>query len=407
LKPDTGSASPHNAREPGAPALGGGVSLCAPYLGGNEAAYIEECLRTNFVSSVGPFVGRFERAMAEYLGVGHAVATVNGTAALHIALLMAGVKAGDEVIVSTLTFIAPVNAIRYVGAWPVFVDAEAEYFQMDVARLQEFLEERCEPNGGVLRNRATGRRVAAIIPVHVLGHPVDMEPLLAFARRYHLPVIEDATESLGARYKGAMVGTLGDAGCLSFNGNKLITTGGGGMIVSNDGALAARARYVSTQAKDDPTEFVHGTVGYNYRLSNVAAAMGCAQLERIGDHLASKRRIARLYDEHFARIPGVRPMREAPFAESAFWLYTILLDAGRFPDGSRPLMRALEARGIQARPLWQPVHLSPAHAPNDAICPVAEHLNRQALSLPSSVGLSQADQERVVDAARACLSSAE
>lgn len=387
----------YNPREPGAPAEAGGISLCVPYLGGNELAYLEECIRTNFVSSVGPFVERFERAVAAYVGRRHAVATVSGTAALHVALLVAGVETDDEVIVPTLTFIAPVNAIRYAGAWPVFIDAESSHFQMDVGRLNEFLELHCERSGGVLRNRATGRRVRAIMPVHVLGHPVDMDPVLELARQYGLAVVEDATESLGAQYKGRMVGTLGASACFSFNGNKLITTGGGGMLVTDDAELAKRARYLTTQAKDDATEFIHGAVGFNYRLTNVAAAMGCAQMERIDQHIAAKRQIAARYDEYFAKIPGVRPMRQAPWASSVFWLYTILLDAEVFPGSSRPLMRALEARGVQSRPLWQPVHMSPAHTPNDARCPVAELLQRDALSLPSSVGLCMEDQRRVME----------
>lgn len=396
---------PYNAREPGAPAADGGISLCVPHLGGNESAYIEECLRTNFVSSVGQFVGRFERAMTEYVGTTHAVATVNGTSALHIALIVAGVEAEDEVIVSTLTFIAPVNAIRYVGAWPIFIDAEPLYFQMDVSRLKVFLESQCDVAGGMLRNRATGRRVRAIIPVHILGHPVDMDPLLELARKYGLVVIEDATESLGAKYKGGMVGTFGDLACLSFNGNKLITTGGGGMIVTNDDAMAERARYLTTQAKDDPTEFIHGAVGYNYRLTNIAAAIGCAQMERIGDHIAEKRRIALRYDEQFSEVNGLRPMLQAPWAESVFWLYTILLDKECFRDGSRQLMRTLEAGGIQTRPLWQPAHISPAHTPNDARCPVAERLQKDALSLPSSVSLTVKDQQRVIAAVKTFVSS--
>lgn len=395
----------YSAREPGAPAADGDVSLCVPHLGGNESAYIEECIRTNFVSSVGQFVGRFERATAEYVGTAHAVATGNGTAALHIALIVAGVQADDEVVVSTLTFISPVNAIRYVGAWPVFIDAEPRYFQMDVARLKEFLETQCEWAGGVARNRATGRRVRAIIPVHILGHPVDMDPLLELARRYGLIVIEDATESLGARYKGAMVGALGDVGCLSFNGNKLITTGGGGMLVTNDDAMAKRAQYLTTQAKDDAIEFIHGAVGYNYRLTNVAAAMGCAQMERIGEHIAAKRRIAQRYDEQFSELPGVRPMQQAAWAESVFWLYTILLDGERYPAGSRQMLRALDARGIQSRPLWQPVHRSPAHQPNDARCPVSERLQKDALSIPSSVGLTEEDQQRVIEGVKAFASA--
>lgn len=396
-----------NSREPGAPAAAGGISLCIPHLGGNEATYIQECLTTNFVSSVGPFVGRFERMISEYMGARHAVATVSGTAALHIALLVAGVQPEDEVIVSSLTFIAPVNAIRYVGAWPVFIDSEPEYFQMDVRRLREFLETRCEFSGGELRNRVSGRRIRALMPVHILGHPVDMDPLLELANHYGLVVVEDATESLGATYKGRMVGTLGGISGLSFNGNKLITTGGGGMIVTDDARMAERARYLTTQAKDDATEFIHGAVGFNYRLTNVAAAMGCAQMERIDAHIAAKRRIRDRYEAALSGLPGLRPMRQAAWAESVFWLYTIVLDESRYPDGSRPMMHALERRGIQSRPLWQPAHQSPAHQPNDARCATSEWIQRYALSLPSSVGLVEDDQRRVTDAVRDFVASSE
>lgn len=393
--------------EPGAPPAGGAIPLCVPEIRGNEWAYVKECLDTGWVSSVGSFVTRFEAMVAARAGTAHAVATVNGTAALHVALLLAGVEPDDEVVVSTLTFIAPVNAVRYAGAWPVLVDVEPAHWQMDPARLAEFLERGCEWRGGALRNRATGRRVRAVVPVHVLGHPVEMDAVLEVAGRFGLPVIEDATESLGARYRGRPVGSLGDASCFSFNGNKLVTTGGGGMIATGREEWARRARYLTTQAKDDPLEYVHGEVGFNYRLTNVQAAMGVAQMEQVDAYLARKREIAETYGRAFAEVEGIEPMREAPWAESAWWLYTVRVDAERFGMDSRALLRALAAAGIQTRPLWQPVHLSPAHP--DAFhmgCPVAEALARDCLSLPCSVGLTPEQQERVVAAVLSCAAGA-
>lgn len=390
----------------GAPVAAGFVPLCVPELRGNEWAYIKECLDTNWVSSVGSYVDRFERAVADRVGTAHAVATVNGTAALHVALQLAGVQPDDEVLVSTLTFIAPANAIRYVGANPVFVDAEPRYWQMDAERAADFLERGCTWRDGALYNRVTGRRVRAIVPVHVLGHPVEMTPLLEAARRYGLSVVEDATESLGAEWHGRPVGQLGDIACFSFNGNKLITTGGGGMLVTNDEQLARRARYLTTQAKDDPIEYVHEAVGYNYRLTNVLAAMGVAQMEQLDAYIAAKRDTAARYAEALGDLPGVEVMREAPWARSVFWLYTVLVDAERFGMDSRALLRALGERGIQTRPLWQPLHRSKAHAGAFAIGgEVAERLNRDALSLPCSVGLTPDEQTRVIEAMHAIAGS--
>ncbi len=380
------------------------IPLCVPEIGGVERRYVEECLATGWVSSVGAFVDRFEQDFAARLGAAHAVATVNGTAALHAALLVAGVEPGDEVLVSTLSFIAPANAIRYAGAHPVFVDAEPATWQMDTGRLAAFLERDCAPGDGGLRNRATGRRVAAILPVHLLGHPVDLDPILALAGRHGLPLVEDACESLGATYKGRAVGRDGRLACFSFNGNKLITTGGGGMILTDDQALAARARYLTTTAKDDPAEGIHGAVGYNYRLTNLQAAMGCAQLERLGELLAAKRRIAAAYGEGLAGLPGVTAMPEAPWTESAFWLYTIRIDPAAARQDRDALRAHLRRAGIETRAFWQPLHLSPAHA--GAAClggAVAETLQREMLSLPCSCGLTESDQARVIAAIREAL----
>jgi perosamine synthetase len=382
-----------------APPAQGFIPLSVPEIGGNEWRYVKECLDTGWVSSVGAYVDRFERAIAQQTGTKHAVATVNGTSALHVSLLVAGVQPDDEVLVSTLTFIAPVNAIRYVGAWPVFIDAEPVYWQMDPSGVVQFLERDCRWSDGTLYNRRTGRRVKAVMPVHILGHPVDLDPILVAAGKFGLTVIEDATEGLGATYKGRSLGSLGDIACFSFNGNKIVTTGGGGMIVTNNEQWALKARYLTTQAKDDPIEYVHGQVGYNYRLTNVLAAIGCAQMEQLDSYVSVKQRHAACYTRELQSLPGITPMKSAPWAESTFWMYTILVAEERFGMTSRQLMRTLGSQHIQCRPLWQPIHQSPAHASNNhSAMPVAEQLARQALSLPSSVGLTESEQDRVIDA---------
>jgi perosamine synthetase len=368
---------------------------------GNEEKYVAECLRTGWVSSVGSYVTRFEAQLAEYVGAAHGVAMSSGTAALHVALLAAGVRPGDEVLMSDLTFIAPANAVRYAGAWPVFVDAEPNFWQIDPAKLEGWVSERCVVEEGSLRNRTTGRRIGALLPVDILGHPVDLDPILALARRWGIPVVEDASESLGASYRGRMLGSQADITCFSFNGNKIITTGGGGMLVTQSTGIAERARYLSTQAKDDPVEYVHGSIGFNYRLTNLQAAMGCAQLEQLEAYVTCKRKIAARYTAALAGIPGVTPMPEAAWVRSSFWLYTVLVDPNEFGLTSRELLRALERVGIQTRPLWQPMHLSRPHIDCESTdCRTAEHLNQVALSLPCSVDLTEADQDRVIGAIR-------
>jgi perosamine synthetase len=382
--------------EPGAPTAAGFLPLAVPTIDGNEWNYVKECLITGWVSSVGPFVDRFETELARYVGARYAVATTSGTAALHVALRVAGVEPDDEVLVPSLTFIAPANAVRYLGAWPVFVDAEPRHWQMDVEVVGEFLSSGCDRHMGELRNRHTGRRVRAILPVHVLGHPCDMDPLMQLANEYELAVIEDATESLGGEYRGKKLGTMGNLGCFSFNGNKLITTGGGGMIVSNDEGVASKARYLTTQAKDDPIEYVHNEVGYNYRLTNVQAAIGCAQLERISEHLENKRETAAVYQRTLEGVAGIDVMTEATWAKSACWLTTILVNESAYGIDRRALMDYLHHEKVQSRPLWQPMHLSPAHRDGVNLgCPVAEQIWRDALSLPSSMGIEEAQIDRV------------
>jgi perosamine synthetase len=373
------------------------IPLCVPEIRGNEWQYIKQCLDTNWVSSVGSYVDEFENAISARIGAKHAVAMVNGTAALHIALLVAGIDIDDEILIPSLTFIAPANAIRYAGAWPVFIDSEPDYWQMDPQKLSDFLTSECIEKRDGLYNRNTGRRIRGLLPVHILGHPVDMDPLLDLARRYGLVVIEDATESLGAIYSGRRVGKLGDISCFSFNGNKMITTGGGGMMVTDNGAWAARAKYLATQAKDDPVEYIHLETGYNYRLSNIAAAMGVAQMELLDEYIETKRNIHRRYADAFADIDGIKLLGSAARVESVFWLNSILVDAGTYGMDSRALMTDLELKGIQTRPLWHPLHrLKPFANCCSHRIEVADRLYRDGLSLPSSVGLSEDDQDQVI-----------
>lgn len=374
------------------------VPLCVPSIRGNEWRYIKECLDSNWVSSVGSFVDRFERMVADYVGAKYAVATINGTAALHIALVVAGVQPSDEVLVSTLSFIAPANAVRYVRGWPVFIDADPQYWQMDPQKVSDFLEKECKWQEGSLYNKATKRRVTAVLPVHILGHPVHMDPILELARKYNLIVIEDATESLGSKYKERMAGQLGDIACFSFNGNKIITTGGGGMIVTDREEWADKAHYLTTQAKDDPVEFIHDEIGYNYRLTNIQAAMGCAQMEQLNQYICAKRKISATYAQMFSNAAGLGPAREAPWARSNSWMFTVVVDESKFGMSRLDLMLRLRAANVETRPLWQPLHLSPAHRGSAATsCETAEHIQRKALSLPCSIGLTEPDQRRVID----------
>ncbi len=377
------------------------IPLCVPEISGREWEYVKDCLDTGWVSSVGSYVDRFESSVAVRVGTAHGVATVNGTASLHIALKLAGVGVGEEVLMPTLTFIAPANAVRYLGAYPVFADAEPDYWQLDVDQVRMFLEKGCARQAGEIRNRSTGRRVAALLPVHILGHPVEMGGLTDLAEEFGLPVVEDATESLGATWNGKPLGGIGQFGCFSFNGNKILTTGGGGILVARERKDADRARYLTTQAKDDPVEYRHEEVGFNYRLTNIQAAMGCAQLERLDAYIEIKRKIAARYASAFQGVQGLTFMRQAAWAESIFWMSTVLIERGN----SRDLMKRLAAQGIQARPLWTPLHLSGAHrGAMNLGCPVAERLCRQGLSLPCSVGLKEAEQDRVI---RAVLSAHE
>lgn len=380
------------------------IPLSIPELGGNEWKYIKQALDDNWVSSVGPFVGRFEEEVARVAGMSHAVATVNGTSAIHATLVALGVGSGDAVLVPALTFVGTVNPIRYCGAEPVFIDAEPVSWNLDPEALKRYLSEGAmlDREHGCWRDRQTGRRLRAIIPVHLYGHPADMDPILEMADRFGLDVVEDATEAIGAKYKGRPVGGLGRAGCFSFNGNKVITTGGGGMVVTADRALADRVRYLTTQARDDAREYVHHEVGFNYRLTNLQAALGLAQIERLPEFLVVKRRHARQYAKALATVPGVAPQGCHAWAESTHWLFSVRVQPGTYGCDRSGLIDALERAGIQSRPLFRPIHLQPPYRGSPVWSRsgsggalVAEAIYAEGVNLPSSVGLTEADVDRV------------
>ncbi|MGZ3685042.1 MAG: aminotransferase class I/II-fold pyridoxal phosphate-dependent enzyme, partial [Bdellovibrionota bacterium] len=303
------------------------IPLSVPHIRAGEMAYVKECLETGWVSSAGPFVDRFEKEFAAYVGAPYAVACSSGTAALHVSLLLAGVRAGDLVLAPTLTFIASINAIHYCGAEPFFFDCD-EHYNIDPAQVSMFLRQECEPRGEELVHRRSGKRVAAVLPVHVFGNAVNLEPILEACEEFHVPVVEDAAESLGTRYLaksgrrtgGKHTGTIGLLGAFSFNGNKIITTGGGGMLVTSSETLARRAKYLTTQAKDDETRFVHHEVGYNYRLTNVQAAIGLGQLETMARCKSRKSQILVAYQKGLAGVAGLSIAPLPDYAENNVWM---------------------------------------------------------------------------------------
>ena len=366
------------------------LPLHEPSFRGNEWRYVKDCIDTGWVSSAGGYVDRFERALGDYVG-GYAVAVTNGTAALHACLLLVGVKANDEVLIPTLTFIATANAVSYCGAIPHFVDSTEETLGMDPHRLAEHLAEVALEREGACRNRNTGRRIRALLPMHTFGHPVDLDALAEIAARYRLVLVEDAAESLGSYYKGRHTASIGTLGALSFNGNKVITTGGGGAVVTGDKELAARAKHLTTTARlPHRWSFIHDEIGYNYRMPNINAALGCAQLEELDGFLSSKRELAARYVQAFADVAGARLFREPAFARSNYWLNTLVLDEGSASELDAILALTNES-GIHTRPVWTPMHKLPMYAD----CPrmelrVVESLERRVVNLPSSAVLAGA-----------------
>ncbi len=367
----------------------GPVALHEPSFAGNEWAYLKECLDSTYVSSVGKFVDRFEADLAAYTGAKYAVAVMNGTAALHVALQMAGVQQGDEVLIPTLTFVATANAVTYCGATPHFVDSEERTLGMDPQVLREYLQCITEIRSGQCVNRNTGRVIRALVPMHTFGHPVDIEGVLAVARDFHLALVEDAAESLGSTAHGRHTGTFGLMGALSFNGNKTITTGGGGAILTNDPELARRAKHLTTTAKvPHRWDYVHDEIGYNYRLPNINAALGCAQLEQLPDFLAAKRRLFERYQTAFAGVPQSRIVVEPAGCRSNYWLQTLLLDESA--AGQRDaILTATNDAGLMTRPIWTLLHKLHMYADCPrAPLPVAKHLEGSLINLPSSAKLA-------------------
>jgi perosamine synthetase len=363
----------------------GPIVLHEPHLGGREWDYVKECLDSTFVSSVGKFVDRFEIELAAYTGAKHAVAVVNGTAALHIALRLAGVQAQDEVLVPALTFIATANAVSYCNAVPHFVESEERCFGIDPIALRSYLWMHSEQRNGVCINKNSGRVIRAIVPMHTFGHPSRLDELLAVAHDFNLVMVEDAAESLGSYYHGRHTGTFGLLGTLSFNGNKTITTGGGGAILTNDSALAARAKHLTTTAKlPHAWNYVHDEVGYNYRLPNLNAALGCAQLEQLPLFIQTKRKLFERYREAFALVHGVDVQVEPENCSSNYWLQTIVLDSDNAIQHDA-LLAALNAAGYMSRPAWTLMHrLEPYSACPSMALPVAESLAGRLVNIPSS-----------------------
>jgi perosamine synthetase len=359
--------------------------LHEPSFNGNEWRYLKECLDSTFVSSAGMFVDRFEIELARFTGAKHAVAVVNGTAALHIALKLVGVQVGDEVLIPALTFVATANAVTYCFATPHFVDSEARTLGVDVPKLRDYLSSYTEQRAGHCVNRATGRVIRALVPMHTFGHPVNLDGLLALAYDFKIALVEDAAESLGSTYHGKHTGTFGVLGTLSFNGNKTITTGGGGAILTNDAKLAGRAKHLTTTAKlPHAWEFRHDEIGYNYRLPNLNAALGCAQLEQLPAKLVAKRELFVRYKEAFAKMVGIKLMAEPEHCQSNYWLQTLLLDADM--AGQRnAILQATNEAGFMTRPAWMLMHeLTPFKTCPRMDLTMSQALTQRLINIPSS-----------------------
>jgi perosamine synthetase len=368
----------------------GPLPLHAPTFGGEEWKYVKDCIDTGWVSSVGDYVNRFERMLQEYTGATSAVATMNGTAALHMCLLLAGVKRGEEVLVPTLTFIATANAISYCGAVPHFVDSEEITLGVSAQQLAEYLKTTAKVRDGKCHNRKTGAVIRALVPMHTFGHAVDLDPLMELSEEWKLTVVEDAAESLGSFYKGQHTGNRGKVNALSFNGNKIVTTGGGGAILTNDPELGKRAKHMTTTARlPHKWSFIHDEVGFNYRLPNLNAALGCAQLEQLDRFVEDKRRLAHRYADAFADLADITVFREPGFSRSNYWLNVLVLSQ-RAAASRDCVLQVTNDAGLMTRPLWQLMHRLDMYRDCPRMeLPVAESLERRIINIPSSAVLSR------------------
>jgi perosamine synthetase len=378
------------------------IPLAIPNVSGNEGAYLQECVRTNFVSSVGPYVSRLEQMSADLSGAAHAVATSAGTTGLHLALTAVGVKPGDLVIAPSFTFIASANAISHCAALPWLFDVSDRHWTLDPVLVSVGLREQAVRQGDDWVHRESGRRIAAMLPVDTLGHPADMDALRTIGAEYKLPVVADAAAALGARYKGGLIGALADLSVFSFNGNKTVTAGGGGMVVGQDSELMRRVRHLSTTARSG-IDYEHDAVGFNYRMTNLQAAVGCAQMERLDEFVAAKRRIDARYREALRDSPGVGVFPVADWAESACWFSGVTIAPGA-KHTVRELCTLMRERGIEARTFWKPIHLQIPYAacPRTAM-PVCEDIWHRILTLPCSTHLAEQEQTFVIETLRELL----
>lgn len=368
---------------------GGGdfIPLAVPVFIGNEKKYLNECIDTTFVSSVGKFVDRFEEDTARYTGCKRAVVCVSGTNALHMSLMLAGVERDDEVLTQALTFVATCNALSYIGAHPVFIDVDRDTMGLSPVAVREWLAKNSEQKNGECYNSHTGRRVKACVPMHTFGHPVHLDELVEVLKEYNIELVEDAAESIGSLYKGKHTGTFGKVGALSFNGNKTITTGGGGMMLFNDEELGAYAKHITTQAKiPHRWEFRHDHIGYNYRMPNINAALGCAQLEHIEEYVASKRETAKAYEEFFRNIPEIEFFVDTPNTRSNYWLNVVIL---KDKEAQLSFLEYSNDNGVMTRPIWELMNRLPMFekCENDGLKNTIWFADR-VVNIPSSVNIS-------------------
>jgi pyridoxal phosphate-dependent aminotransferase EpsN len=367
------------------------IYLSPPHLGEEELRLVEEAFASNWIAPLGPQVDAFEKEVAAYLGVGHAAALSSGTAAMHLALLLTGLQPGDEVLCSTFTFSASANPVVYERGNPVFIDCDPRTWNIDPGLLEEELKS-CA---------ARGRLPRAVIVVDLYGQSADYDPIIETCARYQVPIIEDAAEALGATYRDRKAGSMGRMSVLSFNGNKIITTSGGGMLVSSDRTLIERARFLATQARDPALHYQHSTIGYNYRMSNILAAIGRGQMKVLEDRITTRRKNFQQYKSALSDLPGLEFMPEAEYGRSTRWLTCITIDAEKFGATKEELRLALEEENIESRPVWKPLHLQPVFAECRArVGTVAENIFERGLCLPSGSSLRAGDIERVTEVVR-------
>ncbi len=377
------------------------IPLCVPTLKGNEWKYVKECIDTEWVSSTGKYVDLFEQNISEYTGSKYAVACINGTSAIQVSLRLAGVLPGDEVIVPTLTFIAPINAIAYNNASPVFMDAD-NFYNLDTGKTISFINNETVFKDGFTYNKSTNVKVAALLPVHVWGNACLLDELTKLCRERNIAIVEDASESLGTfykedKYKGKHTGTVGKLGCISFNGNKIITTGGGGMILTDDEKLAEKAKYLTTQAKDDPIRYVHDEIGYNFRLTNIQAALGVTQLEQLPAILKRKKELFDYYRSAIEDIDGLSLSKVPNYADNNHWLNLLQIDSKEIGEDHETLMQRLEKNGIQTRPVWMLNHQQkPYKNCQNYKIEKANILVENSLCLPSSSNLTNENLKKIV-----------